>query len=459
MKRLIYILFLCCSQYLFVSAQEQTSPDFTWGNACYFNLNVGETIFFNKTEIELIQIENHFNKLKVGKDTIWIKVGRRTLPEIVGNLNIFVADNKNVKALSTEKKLHGLLKKDALIYLSLSALPLLDPNSYIFPVSFNDGFIWSTDEDSYMFSALNPAEKRKKGYDTNAGIDFDLHDARGLEKHWIVAIENSTVVWIEDNNTDKSGKQAAVLLESEMQPGIFYLYQHLNSKKIEVKKGQKLMRGEPIGTIWGDETWGHLTFSVLKTETIPTFESCNQNVLNCFPQIFELYFKRTTAFPKTFSKGRFFFGEHGLQNGNQKNTSAFENYSGKGWDLGKWNTADKVDFVVKGMDGNVRLKKKLFEGTNLECTNPEDFYDYYINVHNGVYRIRAKMGDIYLPTWQKVAFENVDAGTISMEKAGFTWTSEKVVKVIDGKLTIRIFVDPENEKPAGISEIVFQRAF
>ena len=143
----------------------------------------------------------------------------------------------------------------------------------------------------------------------------------------------------------------------------------------------------------------------------------------------------------------------------RKNTSAYENYSGAGWELGKWNVADKVDYVLKGLEGNVRLWKKMFAGTIAECLNPSNFYDYEISVHNGVYRIRAKMGDLSLPTWQKIAFEGIDAGTISNEKAVFNWTSEKVVKVNDGKLTIRIYVDPANEKPAGISEIVFQRAY
>ncbi len=458
MKRVFVILFLCVNQILFVTAQQQTSPGFTWGNSYYFNINIGESIQFSDTEIKLLKLENHFNQLKIGTDTIWIKVSRRSLPEQLGSLRIFVADNCNVKALSSNKEIHGLLKKDALICLSMSNLPILDPNKFVFPISFNDGFTWSVDEDSYMFSAMNLAEKKIKGYDTNSGIDFDLQDARGIEKHWIVAIENSSVVWIEDKNIDKAGKEAVVLLESESQPGIYYLYQHLYNKKIEVKKGQKLMRGEPIGTIWGDENWGHLTFSVIKSDSIPTPENCTQNIVNCFPQLFELYFKQTTAFPKYFSKGRIFFGKISSQNGNQKNTSAYENYSGKGWDLGKWNTADKVEYATKGADGNVRLAKKLFEGTAAECTNPKDFYDYEINVQNGVYRIRAKMGDISLPTWQKIAFEGIDSGIIVNEKAGFSWTSEKVVKVKDGKLTVRIFIDPTNEKPAGISEIVFQRA-
>jgi hypothetical protein len=68
------------------------------------------------------------------------------------------------------------------------------------------------------------------------------------------------------------------------------------------------------------------------------------------------------------------------------------------------------------------------------------------------------MGDINLPTWQKISFEGVDAGIISNEKADFDWTPERIVKVNDGKLTVRIFVDKNNEISAGISEIVFQRA-
>ena len=458
MKRVVLIYFLIINQFFIVFAQQHSIPDFTWGNASYFNINIGQNIKFNDTEIKLLKLQNQYNQFKIGEDTVWIKVSRRSLPVIVGNTRIFVADNKNIKAISSDNKIHGLLKKDVLICLSVNTLQLLDPNKYLFPISFNDGFIWSAEEDSYMFSTANLAEMKVKSCNTNTGIDFDLQDARGIEKHWIVAFENSIVIWVEDKNLDNAGKEGSVLLESESQPGIFYLYRHLNNKKIEVKKGQELMRGEPIGTIWGDENWGHLSFSVIKSDSVPTLQNCQHNVVNCFPQLFELYFKQTTSIPKNFSKGRFFFGKASSQNGNQKNAGAYEYYSGKGWDLGKWDTADKVDFIFKNADGNVRLGKKLFVGTLAECTNPNNFYDFEINVQNGVYRIRAKMGDLILPTWQKVSFEGIESGVISNEKAGFIWTSERVVKVNDGKLTVRFFVDPPNEKPAGISEIVFQRA-
>jgi len=441
-----------------IHAQENDSPDFTWGNASYFNINIGESIVFNDTEVTLLKLDNHFNQLKVGDDTICIKVSRRTLPTRSGNLHIFVADNKNVKALGTDKEIHGLLKKDALICVSANYSPMLDYN-YLFPVSFNDGFMWSAEEDSYMFSTISLAERKSNESSTHTGVDFDLHDARGIKKHWIVAIENSKVIWIEDKNIDKVGKEAFVLLESESQPGIYYLYKHLNKNNVKLKAGEKLEKGDPIGSIWGDEIWGHLTFSVIKSDTVPLYQDSDHNIINCFPQIYELYFQQTAGYTKSFSKGRIFFGKDRSQNGNQKNASAYELYSGKGWELGKWNITDKVDLAIKGKDGNVRLWKKLFEGTTAKCTNPNDFYDYEINVKPGVYRIRAKMGDVTLPTWQKIAFEGIEAGNISTTAGQFIWTSEKVVKVNDGKLTVRIFVDVNNEKPAGISEIVFQQAY
>jgi hypothetical protein len=458
LKNAAFILFLILNGSFILHSHGQSAPDFTWGNSAYFNIGIGDTVFFNGGEIKLLGLKNHFNLLKIADDSIWIKTSRRTLPQLVNDSRIFVADNKNVKALASDKNIHGLLNKDALICVSSSGLPLLDPNQYIFPVSFNDGFQWSVDEDSYMFSSHILNTSGSKGIKTNTSVDFDLHDARGIKKHWIVAIENSTVVWVEDKNIDKSGKEAWVLLESASQPGIYYLYKHLFNKNVEVKKGQKLMRGEAIGTVWGDNTWGHLSFSVIKSDSIPNIINCDQNVVNCFPQLFELYFKQSTAFPKYFSKGRIFFGKSNAQNGNQKNTSAFEPYSGKGWELGKWNVADKVESVSKGLDGNVRLAKKPFAGSAAQSTNPDGFYDFEINVQNGVYRIRAKVGDVAVATWQKVAFEGVGTNEISNNAGQFTWTPEKVVKVNDGKLTIRIYVDENNEKPAGIGEIVFQRA-
>lgn len=456
MKHFLFILFFFLIYTPNLKAGTKIEPDFVFGNTSYFNLNVGETINFHDNEVKLLQLKNHYNQLKIGNDTVWLKVSRRTLPIIVSGMRIFVADNKNVKALKKDSGVHGLLIKDVLLCLSNITEKLLNPNKYFFPISFNDGFLWSAEEDSHMFSY----DKRTgKEHWLHSGIDIDLHDARGKEKHWIVAVENSTVIWVEDKNLDEANKEACVLMESESQPGIYYVYNHLYNKKIAVKKGDILVRGEPIGTIWGDELWGHLNFSVIISDTIPDYESKDFNTINIFPQLYELYFKQTYSFSRIYTKGKITFGQHCYLNGNKKNVIAFEDYTGKGWKLYNWNTADRVDFISKGIEGNARLNKKMFMGEKASCTNPDNWYDYEINVRNGVYRIRAKVGDYFLQSWQKVEFEGVHAATYSLKSGDLKWTSEKVVRVRDGKLTVRIFVDEKKNTIAGLSEIVFQQAY
>ncbi|MFW5774556.1 MAG: hypothetical protein ACOCWD_07720 [Tangfeifania sp.] len=458
MKKTLFTIILLCAAMIGMQAQN-TEPDFRWGNGYYFNLNVGDSIRFNNQTVRLIQIENHFNQLAIGADTIRMKVSRRTPAKTSDGIRLFVADNKNVKALTTDKKVHGLLKKDALVCLSNFRKPLLDFRQYIFPVSYNDGFLWSTGEDTYMFSYLGEEEKNGETfYRSYEGMSFDLHDARGTEKHWLLAIENSTVEWVL-KDLGKDGQQACVLLQSNSQPGIFYLYNHLFKKNVVVKEGQELVRGEPIGTIWGDSEWGHLQFVVIHSENVPGFSERFNNVVNGFPQIYELYFQEGSNYRKTFSKGRIYFGRPRWINGNQKNIACWEPYSGKGWQFGRWNTTGKTDWVNKGEKGNARLKKVLFEGTPAEVRNPDNFYEYEINVRNGTYRIRAELGDQFLPSWQKVSFEEVEAGEFLLEVGESTWTSERAVNVKDGNLTVRIYIDEKNQKIAGLSQIVFQRAY
>lgn len=113
----------------------------------------------------------------------------------------------------------------------------------------------------------------------------------------------------------------------------------------------------------------------------------------------------------------------------------------------------------KNEKGNARLKKVLFEESPAEAENPSDYFDFDISVRNGVYRIRAELGDWFLPSWQKVEFEGVEAAAYSLKPGEFTWTTERIVTVKDGSLTTRIFVDNNNTKVAGISQIVFQRAY
>jgi len=460
LKKLVIILFFLTELIVNATAQNNSTPDFSWGSSYYYNLDIGESISFNNIEVKLLKTENHLNQIKIGSDTVWLKVARRSLPFETEGVRIFIADNKNIKNLSSDKSVHGLLTKEALICLSRSDNLMLDPDKYIFPVSFNDGFLWGAEEDSYIFSWLGEDESRGTGfYRTYEGIGIDLHDARGQEKHWIVAIEDSRVVWVKDKGADGFENEACVLLESRSQPGIYYVYNHLYNKNILIKQGRDIVRGELIGTIWGDESWGHLQFSVLKSDTFPGYNTCFNNVINGFPQLYNLYFGQAFYQTRTFNKGRITFGKPRYVNGNQKNTLEYEAYAGKGWKEGRWNIAGKVECVVQDREGNARLKKVLFENTPAESINPQNFYDYEINVLNGGYRIRACVGDLRLPSWQKVEFEGVAAMTRALDPGEYEWTTERIVKVNDGKLTVRIYIDPENKKVAGLSEIVFQRAY
>ncbi len=439
---------------------QQTDPeDFSWGNGFFYNLNVGESITFNGVEIKVLEIENHYVQLQLETDTFRFKVARRAVAEKYNGVRIYVADNRKVSALAGQSSLHGLLTKDVLLCLSDSRLPLLEPEKYTFPVSFNDGFSWQADEESYMFSFSNRhSTGRVSDYHVSEGIGFDLHDARGQAKHWLVAPENCRVVQIY-SGTDNLANQAAILLESESQPGIYYVFSNLFAKNIAVKKGQKLQCGDAVGTAWGDEQWGYSLFSVIFSQTEPSLQNGIFNAINGFPQLFALYFRQDENISRAFSRGRIAFGRLRQLNGNRKNVMAFEPYSGKGWMLDSWCIADKVEWVAAGNEGNARLRKVMFEGTPAECVNPDNYFDYRITVPNGTYRIRAKIGDAYQPSWQKVEFEGVVSAAKSLDAGETFWTGERIVEVKDGSLDVRIYIDADNAKVAGLNEIVFQRAY
>src|SRR5690554_160064 len=427
-----------------------------WGEGSYYNLKIGESIYYNDKEVKLLQIHNHYNQIKVGSDTLWLKVARRTVPIELDDIRIFVADNRKVNALGTDSCIHNLLIKDVLLCISQTSLPLLNFAQYHFPVSFNDGFVWNAEEDSYTFSFYRSGGSKSEYY-TYPGIGFNMHDARGMQRHWLISVENSRVVWIDDSQVDKNNNQSCILLQSESNPNIYYAYNGIYNKNVVVKKGQRLMRGDAIGAAWGDDTWGHVQFTVInsKTEPLPGEGFCN--VVNVFPQLFNLYFRNTSFISKSFSRGKIVFGKPRRLSGNQIFAHEYENYSGRGWITGKWNPADKVEWISEGMNGNVRLKKVLFEGTHARARNPEDHYEFQIAVSNGTYRIRAKVGDVQEASWQKIEFEGVGAAVKSLNAGEFDWTGERVVQVKDGTLNTRIYIDPKNVKVAGISEIVFQK--
>ena len=435
-------------------AQKNDLPDFSWGNTSYYNLSAGDSVVFNDVTIELLNIEGRFNTIKVGKDTFVLNVAQRSLPVTTGGLAVFVADNSNLKTIGKANIAHGLLKKDVLLGVAKTESSLLNTSDFVFPVTFNHGFIWSGEEDSYLYSLT---KNRKTGeYFPYPGIGINLNDARMRDKHWIAALEDCTVEWIEENSDNNA---VCLLLASSSNPGIYYVYDGMYQKNVEVRKGQKLQKGEIIGTAWGDDIWCYLQLAVVYSEKTPEYRNRYANVLNFFPQLYELYYQHLYNVSRSFSKGKIEFGRLPALNGNIQNASGFEDYLGKGWQFGKWNTANKLEWVAKGDIGNVRLSKTLFSGTKAECTNPQPYFEYSIAVKNGTYRIRAKVGDIEKNSWQKIAFENLEGTTFDLGVGEQKWTSERVVRISDHQLNIRIYVDQENNTVAGLSEIVFQQAY
>jgi hypothetical protein len=455
---ILYVLLFTFSGAFSAWAQYSNSDTIRWGRVTYINLSLGVKVAYQGNEIELLELKNNYNKIRIGNDTIWLKVCYRSTVSSAGNFNIFVADNKYVKAISSDKAMHGLLKKDVLLAVAPGNNALTDQYQYIFPVSFAGGYIWRNDEDSYPFSWQGGGIPKTVPEMQYPGLGIDLINGRGSSKFGILAIESGRIAWI-DTKSGSSGQPTATLcLASNSNPGVYYVYRRLYSKYIFVKQNQQVERGDELAYVWGDGLWEHLQLGIVYSDSVPAIKHWSNNMINFFPQLMDMYYGRQPAGGQFFTRGQIYFGAPTGAKGNIKNASAYESYQGTGWKLGMWNTADKVEWVSNKVTGNVRLSKTLFEGQTAQCTNPDNWYDYEIDVKNGIYRIRASIGDCFLLTWQKVEFEGVTGGTYQVNPGLFTWTPERTVRVKDGRLTVRIYLGDKNQK-AGISGIVFQQVY
>lgn len=452
----IILVYISCHLNFLIAAQVVSQPDFVFGNVSYFNLNIGQTCVFNENEIEVLDNENHYTQIRVDEDTIWLKVSRRTPATTISKVQVFIADNSAVKAISGNSRIHGLLRKDVLLALAPAELPLADNLQFVFPVSFTQGFLWRTLEDTYVFS-YQQGKTDETGIERSySGVGIDMRETRAMDKHMVLAMENGRIAWLETKIPGTVEPQAIVCIQSESSPNVYYIYEHLHSRGLLIRKNQRILKGEGIGYAWGNGNWNHFRIGVVLSDSIPVFENRHHYAINFYPQLLNLYFGRQPVFSNFFTKGQIYFGRPDHMNGNSKNISAFEEYQGTGWNLGRWNTADKVEYVSGRRTCNARLRKTLFTGQSGQCTNPHNWYEFEINVQIGAYRIRALVGDQLLPSWQRIEFEGINAGTFRREAGDHVWTSERIVKVNDGKLTVRIYTD--GEQVAGISEIVFQQA-
>lgn len=421
-----------------------------WGNARYYDLAIGGEISFLGKDVRLTDVVNHICCLEIDGQAIRLPVARQSRPAILNGLRIFVSDTRpaaNLTRNEAHPHVHGALTKDALICLSDPSQPLLDPQRFTFPIDRSDGYRWTMDEDSHMFAYLRPDRSHE-------GIDLDMSRARGRQIDALVAVEDSIVRWMAHG----SENEACVLLQSIAAPDIYYIYQHLYRDRIQVEDGQELSKGDTIGYIWGDRRWGHLHFSVISHGTAPGYPQRYQNILNSFPQLYELWHGSMDTAATPVTSGSFRFATPYWINGNRQNLHAYSDAIGYGWRLGEWCPAAKIDTSLPAKQmtfgQSAVFSKTMHRQSGIPARSPYDWIDFEIRVENGEYRVKAEIGDLFGETKQQVSFEGQDAGSFSLPKGALAWTKENRVSVADGLLTIRLtLATPESS--AGIRELYF----
>lgn len=453
MKKIILIVCLI----LLKASNSFSSDQVTFGNAVYVDLAVGESFKYMDRTIRVIKLKNHLSLIQVENEQQWLEVAKRSLPVTIGGLRIFVSDQINVKNLTSDPEKHNLLNKDVLLCISDPAKPLLDPSKFTFPISRADGYEWKMEENSHMFAYLGLSEWIAPGYyRSHEGMDLNMHEARGKEIHPLIAIEAATVVMVADSNTTHT-YDGCIILKSDTQENIYYVYKHTHPKTHKVKVGQKVKKGQILSYIWGDDVWGHLHFAVVYRTETPTYKNRYKNLLNFFPQFYELHFGNLKPAEKTRNEGRFFFGHKKELCRNFKKLDEFTPLTGYGWKLGEWCISRKVEEAESDFEGNARLRKVLHTGTKAESKNPQSYYDFEIAVENGDYLVSATVGDAFLPSGQRVFFEGTAAGLFKTDQTcSYKKTGDFKVKVSDNALTLRLELI-DKEQLAGIKELNFKK--
>lgn len=417
-----------------------------WSNATYVDLTLGQTYWYRDKPVRLLSMQSDYCTVEIDGDRRELIVARRTVPRVVGGLRVFVSDNRNVKGLTSDGDNHGFCRTDAVVCLSDPSQPLLDPNRFGFPVSRQDGYQWSMEEGSHMFAYLGLATyKGADYYRSHEGIDLDMHEARGKVLHPLVAVESGTILWYRD----RAENGVVVVQRSDVESAIHYVYTHLNRDQLWVHEGQHLERGQPLGCIWGDAVWGHLHFAVTAPSQTPKPHTRYAQLLNTFPQLYELYHGDLKPRPRLWREGTWIFNEAKQFCNNKQRNYAYDQVVGYGWDLGKWCTANSVE-------PGVRLSKTIHRGTPAEATNPNDYFDFVVDVEPGMYRTRAKVGCHYESSWQQVLFNGVNAHVFHPSAGDFLWTPWREVEAPDGRLVMRVrLLDAKTY--AGVKELHFRK--
>ena len=450
MKLFISVFLIIAS--LTGNAQQEIS----FGNSIYVNLSLGQSIDFNGNNIQLIKCKNGLSYLEINGKEIKLPVAKRTLPVVVDSVRIFIADQKEFKNITSDSSVHALLESEAYICLSDPSKPLLNQNKYAFPISKKDGYTWSMEEDSHMFAYLGLAEWISSNYyRSHEGIDLNMHEARGKELHPLIAIENGEVVLVAGTSITK-GKDGCIIIKSEANKNIYYVYKHTNPSTHKVREGQFVKKGDMLSYIWGDQAWGHLHFAVVYREEVPEYDNRYENCLNYFPHMYELYHDDLLSQKVSFTKGNFNFGCQRWVDGNSRRLNSYNELLGYGWDIRSWSTSQSVEGVLGVTYGNARLKKTLHKGTKAASENPFNYFDFLVNVENGIYDVTCTIGDYELPCNFILSIENEESEKFSTLKKEFIKVKKNKVKISDGKLTVRIQLVNE-DVVAGIKSLTFEK--
>ena len=134
-KTTVFVIFCILVSY-------SNAQSFHFGNVLYVNLNQGEEYSFKGVSVKVLAIENTWTKVQIDQQEKWLNVARRELPLEMAGIRVFVADHKNLKALTTDDYVHQLLTKDVILCLSDASFPLLDTSQFTFPIARSDGFEW-----------------------------------------------------------------------------------------------------------------------------------------------------------------------------------------------------------------------------------------------------------------------------------------------------------------------------
>ena len=127
-----YVLVILCAT---EAAQGKT---YTWGNATYVNLAVGEARTWSGWTIELISMDNNTCTVEVNGWSEQLIVARRSLPKVIDGVRVFLADGRTETIAVPSKRKKWAQVSSALESLHWQKLEALDSKGAILGVEHND---------------------------------------------------------------------------------------------------------------------------------------------------------------------------------------------------------------------------------------------------------------------------------------------------------------------------------